>query len=337
MLEAELVPGDSRQLTTFRRVAGSRFAGTIRGARAEYDEQARSLRVDGAETSAWSASSDAAIAGVVTITFRMEGPYTRYPVRVYLYRKDKDDDSRQVGESPFAYVRGHVPVNGRTMLVEFQYRWDRSTSYLDEGWQGMDLNGDGVIDTHPRSVEWVHANDERPVFGAGEVYLSAKSIDLAKRQIVLRANGANEYRRIDLTPGNVVPDFAFTDMAGRTRKLSEIDARYVLLDFWAVWCGPCIRDWEHVKPVWERYRSKGFEVLGLHPDADDEAAAKLVEAKKLPWIVARGATVRHLVEKQFRIGAYPQYVLLDRERRIVSASEELRGEKLAPTLARLIR
>ncbi len=69
-------------------------------------------------------------------------------------------------------------------------------------------------------------------------------------------------------PGSVANDFTTKDIKGKTIKLSDFRGKYVLLDFWASWCLPCRKGNPHLKKLYTRYKSKGFEIIGV---SDDDA------------------------------------------------------------------
>ena len=69
-----------------------------------------------------------------------------------------------------------------------------------------------------------------------------------------------------LAAGAVVPDFDFTDFTGKTRHFSEYRGRYLLLDFWASWCSPCLADIPALKEVYLKYRARGFEIVGMNSE-----------------------------------------------------------------------
>ena len=134
--------------------------------------------------------------------------------------------------------------------------------------------------------------------------------------------------------GEKVKEFRLTGDDGTVYdfdKLAE-GKKYVLLDFWASWCGPCRKELPNVKKAYADYKDRGFEVVSISIDKDEAAWRKAVAEEKLVWPNFRDQAVADL----FKVKAVPTVYLLDSEGRIVASNSECRGEALGQKLAELL-
>jgi thiol-disulfide isomerase/thioredoxin len=150
-----------------------------------------------------------------------------------------------------------------------------------------------------------------------------------------------------LAAGAIVPDFGFTDFSGKTRHFSEYRGRFVLLDFWASWCGPCLADIPHLKEMQLKYSGRGFEILGMdsetlgqgqvEPDfaRDTQARAReIVKTRGVTWTQATTDTSVPVAVKIFGVNNLPAKILVDREGRVVARVKT--SSDLDELLARLL-
>ncbi len=136
--------------------------------------------------------------------------------------------------------------------------------------------------------------------------------------------------------GRPAPDFTQTTAEGREVSLSDYRGRYVLLDFWASWCGPCRAESPYLVRAIDGYGDKGFDVLGvsLDKEADRGAWIKAMQDDGYTWTnISDLKGWDNSAARLYGIRAIPQNYLIDPDGVIVD--ENLRGEKLLETLAEL--
>lgn len=136
--------------------------------------------------------------------------------------------------------------------------------------------------------------------------------------------------------GGTAPDFAQQTPEGKDLKLSALRGKVVLIDFWASWCGPCRRENPNVVRVYNQYKDKGFEILGVSLDSAKDRWVQAIEQDGLTWMhVSDLKGWQNEVAQVYGVRAIPQTVLLDAEGKIIARN--LRGPSLEEKLAELFK
>ncbi|MBK8554258.1 MAG: TlpA family protein disulfide reductase [Lewinellaceae bacterium] len=150
-----------------------------------------------------------------------------------------------------------------------------------------------------------------------------------------RNNSLGEIGRLDyelkkssvFTPGMLAPDLSGPTPDGGNYSMSELRGKVVLIDFWASWCGRCRREMPTVKTAYEKYKDKGFDILGVSLDREPEAWKKAIAADGIPWhhiSDLKGWQSAHAA--LYSVNSIPATVLIDREGKIIARN--LRGDQL---------
>ena len=133
-------------------------------------------------------------------------------------------------------------------------------------------------------------------------------------------------------------EMKFTAMDGTEIDLETMRGKVVLIDFWSIRCGPCIQEMPHVKALYDKYKEKGFEVLGIaaHGDSSKEQVLKILKKQKVNWPqrLDKGSLANVSYHSLYKITSLPTVWLLDKEGKVVD--KNARGARLEPLIRKYL-
>lgn len=179
-----------------------------------------------------------------------------------------------------------------------------------------------------------------PVFELEEVADVLKQIPAEYKKSEIMQEIQAQIKMLEETSvvGKPYKDIQGLSLAGKELKLSDFagKGKIVLVDFWASWCPPCIKDMPHMKEIYEKYKNQGFEIVGVSLDDNKEAWAGATNKFKLPW--PQFSNLKGWDEdgaRTYNVRGIPYTILIDKDGTIVA--ESLRGDQISQKIEELLK
>ena len=136
--------------------------------------------------------------------------------------------------------------------------------------------------------------------------------------------------------GALAPDISLSDTTGTTVALSSLRGKYVLLDFWASWCGPCRQENPNVVRMYNKFKDKGFAIYSVSLDQAKANWTKAIRNDNLTWThVSDLKFWQSAAAQQYGVQAIPATFLLDKDGKIIA--KNLRGDALEQKLEEVLK
>ena len=187
---------------------------------------------------------------------------------------------------------------------------------------------------HDKADETYKKLIEHPKYSSGSYAKQAKKI--------LEQDRTSRKGRLPIPPvassnpsewiGKPAPDFQVKDLKGEELSLKKYRGQVVLLDFWATWCGPCLKELPNVKRTYEKYKDQKFQIIGISLDGSKQPLETFIERENLAWIHYWDQSQK--ITDQYGVRGIPSIFLIDGEG--VIRQTNLRGHSLETAVAELV-
>jgi peroxiredoxin len=220
---------------------------------------------------------------------------------------------------------------------EFQRTWnlkqESAQEQLQKAYHDFAVQNPNNIASIYAIANFVRSNTDLAIVQAMFQDLSQRVRESALGKVY--ADKLNKLARVSI--GATAPEFSQADTAGRPVSLKDFRGKYVLIDFWASWCGPCREENPNLIKAFERYKDNNFTVLGVSLDrrTSKDAWLKAIKKDGLPWTqVSDLKGWDNEVCKIYSVESVPKNFLIDPDGKIVAT--DLRGAQLNEKLSRIL-
>jgi thiol-disulfide isomerase/thioredoxin len=151
----------------------------------------------------------------------------------------------------------------------------------------------------------------------------------------LKQQAESKKIRDALVEGAVFPGFEEKDLDGKPLSIAALKGKVVLVDFWATWCGPCVRELPNVTKAYESHHKKGFDIVGISLDQDEQKLRSFLKDKNMTWQqFFDGKGWGNKLAAKYGVNSIPATYLLGPDGKIIG--KDLRGDDLVQAVTKAL-
>lgn len=272
------------------------------------------------------------------------GEYLVFSIRSVEYNQrhfeDFDADSARKAVLTEADSLGFFTIKSlkaqRAGIRDFTHYYARTFEIYDsvKTAYGMDLSEYDIKqvaykELNEKRVEVLDLMESRDALAHAKMYLIAERIgeqglEIARPSYEAFLQNFSDYPKYtsfltgfyeemrSVSPGQPAVSFSLPDMEGNIHTMEDYRGKFVLLDFWAGWCQPCLDEFPHMKDIYENYDRNELEIIGISNAEDSLVWVQDVNRLELPWIQLYGGDgFEEKTFKAYKGGGIPFYILID--------------------------
>lgn len=166
-------------------------------------------------------------------------------------------------------------------------------------------------------ISEMDTEDPKPILDCYLAHSYTDSLQAKVRAVYQQTYEANHR----LYPGNVAPDFSFTDTKGVKHRLSEYRGKLLLVDIWGTWCVPCLQELPHLKALQQKYGSrKDVQIMSVACDKQTARWKTFLAKHSMPWhqyLISRDGD--KVLDTVYHVIGIPRFIVVGRDGKLISA------------------
>ena len=225
-------------------------------------------------------------------------------------------------------------VNGQIQGLQTQYEEEMKKMAMDNLRSPAALSIISTVDPTRALAEYKAVSAGLAQVIPQSPFLQTMNKNIAAAEQNLAQMNAQAQSSAQLAPGNPAPEITLNTPDGKALSLSSLKGKYVLIDFWASWCGPCRKENPNVVAMYSKYKKKNFEILSVSLDSDKGRWTAAIAQDQMTWLhVSDLAKWNSAAARDYGVTSIPFTVLVDPDGKIVET--KLRGPGLEAKLAEI--